>query len=540
MKKVKFKLVCFVSLLLLVLSACQSKSDERPNIVLILADDMGYSDLGCYGSEIHTPNLDKLASDGVRFSSFYNNARCCPSRATILTGLYPHQAGIGAMTDTDVPIPEYEGYFKEGTITIADILRQAGYSTYMAGKWHVGDEPEHRPVHHGFDKSFALIDGACGYFDYKPYRNDKWPPGNKLTVVEDDHLAEIPDSFYATDLYTQKAIGMIEGHTSESPFFLYMAYTAPHWPMHALEEDVASYYGRYDKGWDSIRAERYQRLEDLGLIHPATSLSPKNKPDRDWTKLSPDQQKYEARLMEVYAAMVDRMDQNIGKLIEELKKKNMLDNTVILFLSDNGGCAAGNLAGGYFSDPRFDPKALPGTPQSFTGYGKNWANVSNTPFREFKTDIHEGGIATPFIGWFPKKFQKGSINRSTAHIADILPTLVDLAGTTYPVDVVSSQKPDNGISLVPMLEQNEMNPERTLYFEHFGNCGVIQGDWKLVKFRRGDWELYNIGLDRSESNNLASENPEKLNELIELYWGWADKNKVLPPEEVEAASPYKW
>lgn len=523
--------------------AVQAKEQpSRPNIILILADDMGFSDIGCYWSEIQTPNLDRLSSEGVRFSAMHNSARCCPSRAALLSGLYPHQAGVGEMTDTDLPIPEYQGFLNDQTVTIADVLGQAGYNTYMSGKWHLGEEPGNRPMDHGFDQCFAFLNGASSYFDFKPYRSDLWPPGNKLTVVRNNQEVEPEaNTFYATNLYTDEAIRFINQDQSGNPFFLYLAYTAPHWPLHALPEDIAKYEGIYDVGWDTIRSTRYQRMQELGVINPKTKLSEKNSPDRNWEELNPKEKAYETRLMQVYAAMVDRMDQNIGRILDQLRQNGQLNNTVILFLSDNGGCSAHGLTGGKYGNPRFDANALPGTPKSFTGYGKNWANVSNTPFREFKTDIHEGGISTPLIAWYPGHFPAGKINHSVTHIVDIMPTLAELAGTAYPQRFHSEKiKPQQGKSLVSAIENQEVVPDRYLFFEHLGKCVVINGDWKIVRELNAPWELYNLNDDRSETHNLTQKYPGKLEILKKIYESWAKKNKVLPREVVLKAMPYQF
>ncbi len=519
-----------------------STQSSQPNIILILADDMGFSDIGSYGSEIKTPHLDRLASEGVRFSNMYNSSRCCPSRASLLSGLYPHQAGVGEMTDTDLPIPEYQGYFNDQTVTIADVLGAAGYNTYMSGKWHVGEESGHRPADHGFQQCFAFLNGAASYFDFKPYRNELWPPGNKLTVVRNNQeIVPEANTFYATNLYTDEALKFINQNSKDKPFFLYLAYTAPHWPLHALPEDIEKYEGVYDDGWEAIRNNRHQRLIELGLIDADTQLSPKNKPDRNWEGLSPEEQKNEARLMEVYAAMVDCMDQNIGRLLEQLEKNGQIDNTIILFLSDNGGATAGRLNEGKYGNPRFSPNALPGTPESFVGYGHNWANVSNTPFREFKSDIHEGGIATPFIAWYPARFQKAKINHTTTHILDVLPTLAELAGTNYPKRFKGKKiKPQAGKSLVSSIENESTLSKRPLFFEHLGKCGLIEGDWKIVRFNGKTWELYNLKVDRTELNNLAGNNQEKLDKMVAIYNRWAKENKVLPREEVEKQMIYQF
>lgn len=505
---------------------------------------MGYSDLGCYGSEVLTPNLDKLAFNGIRFSQFYNNARCCPSRAALLTGRYPHQVGIGGMTDTKIPIPEYQGFFPKNTPTIATNLKKLGYATFMSGKWHLGQERGQWPLDHGFDSCFAFINGASSYFDFKPYRGDNWPPGNELTVVRNNSpIKEVEGPFYATDLYTDHAIRFVESHSGPQPFFLYLAYTAPHWPLHALPEDIEKYKGVYEAGWNSIRKNRLRKLKKFGLIDEKTTFTDEMEVQRAWDSLSQETRKKEADLMAVYAAMIDRMDKNIGRLISQLKSMHELDNTLIMFLSDNGGARTGNMAGSTYKygNPRFDRNSAPGTPQSFTGYGERWANVSNTPFREFKSKTYEGGIATPFIAYYPKKIRPGSIDHSTTHIVDVLPTLLEFArkdGVDYSRRPYS--EPWEGLSLLPILEGKDSLGPRALFFEHMGNCGLIEGKWKIVKSINKDWELYNIQKDRTESENLAAVEADKMQRMIVKYEAWAKENRVLPPKEVIEASPYKF
>ncbi len=542
MKCTSFSSICYSLFICMLLAGCtpSAKPPAKPNIILILADDMGYSDIGCFGAEIQTPHLDRLASEGVRLSSFYNNARCCPTRAALLTGLYPHQAGVGGMTDINASIPEYQGYFNNKTMTIADLLRDAGYSTYLSGKWHVGEDRAHWPLQHGFDQCFSLIQGAASYFDFLPYRNERWPPGNQITIVRNNTPLDLSDTtFYATDLYTDEAINLLEKHEEEKPFFLYLSYTAPHWPLHALPEDIAKYENTYQAGWEAIRKARYERLKKSGLIGTRTKLSKKNPADRHWNQLSDQEKQQEARLMTVYAAMVDRMDQNIGKLLQYLEKDGQLNHTVIFFLSDNGGSTAGSLTGGKYGHPRFSVEALPGTPESFTGYGKSWANVSNTPFRFFKADTYEGGIASLFIAWYPGHFSKNHISDAVSHIVDIMPTVAELAGTKYP-DTFDGHalKPLEGKSLVAVLSGESSLPDRPLYFEHMGKGGVIEGNWKLVRFRNQPWELYNLKEDRSETHNLAEEFLEQLKTLQSKYEQWSVQNKVLPWKEVEQAIPY--
>ena len=499
---------------------------------------MGYSDIGCFGSEIATPHLDRLAAEGVRLTAFYNNARCCPSRAALLTGRYPQQVGVGGMTDIGVTIPAYQGHFHDRTLTVADLLRRQGYATYLSGKWHVGEEPDHWPLAHGFDHCFALIQGAASYYDFLPYRNDRWPPGNGLTVVRDNEPLDLTDTtFYATDLYTDEALRQLDGHPSpEQPFFLYLSYTAPHWPLHALPEDIARYADTYQEGYEATRRHRYERLLTLGLIDSTTQLAATEATVTAWESLSTPERAEQAQLMAVYAAMVDRLDQNIGRLLDYLEATDRLDNTVIFFLSDNGAATAGELTGGKYGHPRFDPTAPAGTPQSFTGYGRAWAAVSNTPFRYFKGDTYEGGIATPFIAWSPGRFPGGRTADPATHIVDLLPTISELSG------LVPGQQayPDSleGLSLLPLLEGTDTLAPRPLFFEHMGNAGVIDGRWKLVRFRNQPWELYDLATDRGETTDLAARYPERMQLLQALYTDWAAQSGVLPWEVVESAIPY--
>ncbi len=512
-----------------------------PNIIVILADDMGYSDIGCFGGEIRTPHLDRLAKEGTRLTAFRNAARCCPSRAALLTGQYPHQVGVGAMTDIGVSIPEYQGHFGEQTLTVADLLRQRGYATYLSGKWHVGDDRQHWPLAHGFDHCFSLIEGAASYYDFLPYRNQAWPPGNQLTVVRDNEPVDLRDSsFYATDLYTDEAIRLLQGHEDHKPFFLYLAYTAPHWPLHALPEDIDRYAQAYLPGWEHIRKQRYERLRTLGILDSTTVLSQDPLAVQKWSELSDKQQQEEAHLMAVYAAMVDRLDQNIGRLLAFLQETERMENTVIVFLSDNGASTAGSMTQGKYAHPRFDPQAPVGSPNSFGGYGARWAEVSNTPFRYFKADIYEGGIASPFIAWYPGQIRQNHLVELPTHIIDIAPTLMGLAS-----DLSSTSPPDTalgrmaGRSLLPLLVNSDATWEkRPYYFEHMGNAGLIEDDWKLVRFRNQAWKLYDLANDRSETVDLAPQHPDRLNQMRAHYETWATEHRVLPWETVEAAIPY--
>ncbi|MFC6100364.1 arylsulfatase [Olivibacter domesticus] len=490
---------------------------DRPNIVVILADDMGYSDLGCYGSEINTPNLNKLAAGGLRFRTFYNAARCCPSRASLLTGLYPHEAGMGAMvSEADRPaIPgPYQGYLNKQSVTLAEVLGAAGYKTYMSGKWHVGERREHWPRQRGFERYFGLISGASSYFELvdeprkrsMAHDNDPWFP---------------PDSgFYMTDAFTDSAVNFVETHQKQGekkPFFLYLAYTAPHWPLHALQEDIAANKGKYDEGWDRIRRKRYQRMQDLGIIDSRYRLSERSANIPAWGSM--DKQSDWAHRMEVYAAMVQRMDKGIGKLLESLKRSGQLNNTLILFLSDNGACAE-NI------DQRklHDQQVAVGNRGSYLAYDEYWANASNTPFRMYKAWTEEGGINSPLIVHWPDKIKadSGKITNAVGHIVDIMATCVDVAGATYPETFKGNRiTPLKGQSLLPVFTGGKLR-DRKLYWEHFGKWAVREGDWKLVgEAKSGQVQLFNLAEDPVETQDLAKIRKDIVSKLTKDYHQWS-------------------
>ncbi len=484
------------------------RNDAPPNIVVILADDLGYSDIGAYGGEIHTPNLDSLAYGGVRFRQFYNAGRCCPTRAALLTGRYPHAVGMGRMVSALNSSPEsgpYQGYLSEQAETLAEMLRTAGYKTYMSGKWHVGEKPEHWPRQRGFDRYFGLISGASSYFEI--IRDQ---PRVRQMALDDEPWMPPDSGFYMTDAFTDWAVAYLKGHQVGSPFFLYLAYTAPHWPLHALPEDIAKYADRYDAGWDVLRDERYARQLALGLIDSSWVLSPRPPNLPAWDD-EPDQANW-ARRMAVYAAMVDRMDQGIGRVVDILRSMNALDNTLIVFLSDNGGCAES-------VDGRnlHDPTTRVGDRGSYQAYGEAWANASNTPLRLYKQWVHEGGIATPFIVHWPHGIAgPGRITDSPGHVIDLMATIGDLAG--------ANMETMDGQSLVPVLsDASAAIPDRTLYWEHIGNRAIRRGDWKLVSDRRtGEWELFNLATDPTELHDLATRHPDMVHRLAEAWQTWAD------------------
>jgi arylsulfatase A-like enzyme len=491
---------------------------NKPNIVLIMADDMGFSDLGCYGSEIHTPNLDRLAAKGLRFTQFYNAARCCPTRASLLTGLYPHQAGIGSMTSEKgdmKPAGPYQGYLNNRCVTIAEVLRTAGYRTLMSGKWHVGEERPHWPVDRGFDRYYGLISGAANYFDITKGKREG--VRRRFAVDEKPHLPPT-EGFYITDAFTENAVRFLDEYgREERPFFLYVAYTAPHWPLHALPEDIAKYKGKYRQGWDALRKERYARMIKMGIIDPTWPLTPRDEGAVPWDGVE-DKELMDLK-MAVYAAQIDRMDQGIGKIMAKLRELGKEQNTLVLFLSDNGGCHETGPLG-------FDNRKNglpPGGVDSYMSYGQSWANASNTPFRLFKKFTHEGGISTPLIAHWPAVIKdKGKLTNQVGHIVDIMATCVDVAGAQYPKTFNGKGIiPPEGKSLLPVFQGKTRSPHEYLFWEHQTHEAVRRGKWKLVTHKRGDWELYDLERDRSEMNNLIDKYPQIAQRLRLKYEQWA-------------------
>jgi arylsulfatase len=537
----------------------QNASDRRPNIVVILADDMGYSDLGSYGGEIQTPNLDRLAHEGLRFSQFYNAARCYPTRASLLTGLYPHQAGIGSGT-FDQGQPGYRGHLTPNTVTIAEVLRDAGYRTGMVGKWHVSntlarkDESEqlawlaHQadfgpfspleqyPTARGFEDYYGNIWGVVDFFDPFSLVNGTEP------------VKSVPQGYYHTDALSDTAVAYVERYSkSGRPFFLYVAHTAPHWPLHALPEDIAKYRDTYTVGWDAIRAGRYRRIVEMGLLGAGKApLSPRIEPELAWAENA--DRAWDARAMAVHAAMVDRMDQGIGRLIRKLEELGELENTLILFLSDNGASyerpsrfgpgfdRAGSTRDGRMVHFPVQKDVLPGPQTVHAGIGPRWANVSNTPFRWWKAKAHEGGIATPLIVHWPAglNVRPGSITDQPGHVIDIMTTVIEAAGAKYPQTFRGRAiTPRAGKSLVPVFQGERRQGHETLFWEHQGARAVRQGDWKLVSTGPGKpWELYNLGEDRTELNDLAGRYPAKVRAMERLWNDWAVRAHVLPKPQV--------
>lgn len=542
---------------------------SRPNIVVLLSDDVGFSDIGCYGGEIDTPHLDALARNGLRFTQFYNTARCCPTRASLLTGLHPHQAGVGHMME-DRRHPGYRGRLNAQCVTIAEVLRDAGYRTYATGKWHV--TPGHNaaaladtsnwPLQRGFDRYYGTIHGAGSYFDPSSLVRDNQP----ITVANDREYQ--PASYYYTDAIADHAVRFIREHgqaggsraaqdaAAPAPFFLYVAFTAAHWPLHAKPADIAKYRGRYDGGYEPVRAARRERLRQLGILDPRWSPAP---PAESWDNVR--DKAFESRCMEVYAAQLDAMDQGIGRIVAELRAAGALDNTLLFYLQDNGGCAEG-MGRGTNATPRpamptlpaMKPDApqfgsqpsqtrdgfpvrsglgvLPGGPDTYVAYGRGWASVSVTPFREFKHWTHEGGISTPLVVHWPQGIpvaQRGRLERQPGQLMDVMATCLDVARASYPArrgghDIL----PHEGASLAPAFQGRRIRRNAPLAWEHEGNRALRDGKWKIVARENRPWELYDLDADRSESNDLAARQPARVQRMAGQWEAWATRAHVLP------------
>ncbi len=534
-----------------------------PNIVLILSDDMGFSDIGCYGGEIRTPNLDALAADGLRFTQFYNTARCCPTRAALLTGLYPHQAGVGHMMDDRGHIG-YRGDRNRNCVTIAEALKSVSYRSYAVGKWHVTRHiqpqgPKHNwPLQRGFARFYGTIHGGGSYFDPSTLTRDN----TAISPFADPEYQ--PQTYYYTDAISDHAVRFMADHAAEhsgKPFFLYVAYTAAHWPMHALPEDIARYRGKYDAGYAPTRAQRLERLSELGLLRPEWAPAPLAVP---WEKI-PDR-RWEAACMEVYAAMVERMDRGIGRIVAHLKQRGQLENTLLLYLQDNGGCAEVMGRAGTKLHPEaarleqptlpalkpeallppgsvppqtrdgypvlMGRKVLPGAADTYIGYGEGWANVSNTPFREYKHWVHEGGISTPLIAHWPDGIplrRRGQFEHQPGHLIDLMATCLDAAGARYPAEFEGHKiPPGRGRSLRPAFRGDSLRRSEPLFWEHEGNRAVRGGKWKLVAKEGQPWELYDMEADRTEMNDLAAKFPKRVSELSAKWDAWAARVNVLP------------
>jgi len=529
----------YLSLVLFVVLAPPSlrAKESRPNIVVLFADDMGYSDIGCFGSEIETPNLDALAANGIRWSHFYNTGRCCPSRASILTGLYSHQADIGHMAG-DFKVKGYRDRISFNAVTLAEVLGAAGYHTIMTGKWHLGWRDEGCPTARGFQNFY----GTRGYIDsyYTIVPRTEMYLGEKLVLPVTEkpvnHLK--PDEeWYTTDVFTDYAIHFIDEvrKQDDAPFFLYLAYNAPHFPLHAKPEDIDKYRGRYRDGWAKFREQRYARLVELGIVEEGWPLSPLDVPE--WETLTDAQRDDMDFKMALFAAIIDRLDQNIGRVVNHLKAIGELDNTLLVFVSDNGGTKETGLfgiKGQKNTVNNYEEWARAGGWSS--SYGQGWANLSNTPFRRYKRENHEGGVSAPCIMHWPNEIKAdGELRHQVAHLIDLMPTFVDVANAEYPTAFQGHDiQPMEGQSLRPYFNSDQTDP-RTLYWEHEGNRAIRDGDWKLVGQRNEPWELYNIRRDRTELKNLAENHPSKFKDLRAKWDRWAEKVNVLSPQEFENA-----
>ena len=510
-------------------------NDERPNIIVIMVDDMGFSDISCYGGEIPTPHLDKLGKNGLKFSQFHNTGRCCPTRATLLTGLYSHLAGMGWMTHDQNTIG-YRGHLNNECVTIAEVLKPAGYFTAMTGKWHVGFEHGVTPSNRGFDRSLNMPAGGLHF------SNQTGPKGgtklylNGKEISREDPMFNPP--WYGSDLWTEQGIRFIdEAVDEEKPFFLYLAHVAPHFPCMAPEKTIQKYIGKYMKGWDVLRKERYQRQISSGLIDPSWNLPARPKEVPAWESLTKKQKIKYDDMMAIYAAMMEEVDKNIGKLVSALTERKLLDNTLILFFSDNGGNAEAGISGKYIGEN-------PGDPHSNVFIGRCWAELNNTPFRKYKHYNHEGGTSTPLIAHWPqgiKERKNQKWEETPTHLIDIMATCIDLGQAEYPKQRNGTKiHPYAGTSLKPLFVGNKIE-DRPLFWEHEGNAAVRVGDEKLVRLgRSGKWELYNLKKDRTELNDLADKNPKRTKELSSMWNDWAKKNRVIPyPEPKKKKQPNK-
>ncbi len=491
----------------LLLSVVQTRTHAAPpNIVLIMCDDMGFSDIGCYGGEIKTPNIDRLAAEGLRFRQFYNNAKCTTTRASLITGLYPRQTG---------------SLLKPNMVTIAEVLKTAGYQTALSGKWHLGSSAPHRPSDRGFDEYYGLLDGCCNFFD--PAQPDPKFKGGRVRFFahNDKRITEFPDDFYTTDAFTDHALKFIETASqakTPAPFFLHVCYTAPHYPLHAKSKDIQKYQGQYKHGWEELRKTRHQKQIELGLIDPEWKLPEPGREVKAWD--AAEHKDWQDLRMAVYAAMIDSMDQNIGRLLSKLEETGQAKNTVVMFLSDNGGCA--ETPGGN------DPKQIPGPKEFYAHCGPGWAYAQNTPFRRYKQWVHEGGISTPFIVRWPEYIKPNTWTDQVGHIIDVLPTCAELGGAKYP-ETHQDQKilPVEGLSLLPVLEAKKRDPHKTLCWEWAGNRAIRQRQWKLCWDKgKKEWELYNIETDRTETNDLAKYNARRVEQMSADWQAWAEKTGV--------------
>lgn len=517
---------------------------KKPNFLIILNDDMGYSDIQCYGGEVDTRNLDRLAENGLRFTQFYNSPRCAPTRASLLTGLHPHQCGIGILTENLGP-EGYEGNLNNKNITIAELLKENGYATYGVGKWHlsqnISEETNAWPTNRGFESFYGILPGATTY--YYPVMVIK----DTEEISESDEKGE----YYITDAISNMAVDNINQHckgNKDKPFFQYVAFNAPHWPLHAPEEDVEKYKGRFDGGWDQLRKQRLERMIDMGIIDESWVLTHRDSDVVPWEEAN--NKEWEARRMEVYAAQINRMDKGIGRIIDALQYNGQLDNTIIMFLSDNGACEEKleESDRDFFANLKMlrdetrdgkpvqfgnNPNVMPGADETYQSYGTAWANVSNTPFRLYKHWTHEGGISTPFIIHWPEGIEeKGKLRHTPAQLTDIMATIVDITGVNYPA-VYQKRKipPMEGKSFFEVLKK-DTKIRKGMFWEHEGNGAYRDNNFKLVKRFPDNWELYDMSKDRTEMNDISGQYPKMVEKMKKKWEEKADYVGVIPREKI--------
>ncbi len=489
-------------------------ADPLPNIVLIMVDDMGWSDVGCYGSEIETPHIDSLAEDGMLFTQFYNNAKCTTTRASLLTGLYPRNGGRGQAE-----------LITRNMVTLGEAMRHAGYATGMSGKWHNGSAVGTRPFDRGFDEAYGVWDGCCNFFNPK-IPDPEFKGGRSRPFGHNDRylsLEDFPDNYYTTDAFTDHAIKTVKANAAAGkPFFHYLPYTAPHYPLHAKPQDITKYKGKYAEGWDELRQARLARQKELGLVDERWEVIDRDDRAETWDYAKGIDEDWQQLRMEVYAAMIDSVDQNIGRLLNALDEAGVADDTLVLFLTDNGGCA--ETPGGN------DPNQIPGPKEFYSHVGPGWATASNTPFRRYKQYCHEGGIATPLLARWPSTIEPGSRTDQVCHIIDFLPTFLEMAKTKYP-----SNHPGFGLetiqldgkTLLPVLKGQQREPHDYLYWNWSSNRAVRSGNWKLTWDKHAKtWELYDMAADRTEADNVASDHPQLVSELKDKWNEWAKKTDV--------------
>jgi len=517
----------FLSLLafLAFLFTATAATKDRPNIVVFLVDDVGFSDIGCYGSEIPTPNLDRLAAEGVRFTQFYNTARCSTTRASLMTGLYPHQAGMGWLDNKVEPQSKgFHGKLLPRCVTIAEVLRDAGYFTAMTGKWHMGQQNGTPPWERGFMRSLNSKFGEV----YFPHEDDK--PGTEVLYLNGREIPKASPEigkgeWYSTDLFTDWGLKFIdEARAEKKPFFLYLAQGAAHFPLRAPADVIAKYRGKYMAGWDALRQQRYEKQQRLGIIDPKWSLAPRPPESPAWDTRNAEQKDRFDQMMAVYAAMIDRIDASMGKLVAGLRERGELDNTLILFLSDNGGNAEGGPPG-----TTKGPGTI-GSPQSYVLLGMNWATLCNTPFSRYKHFTHEGGVSTPLIAHWPAGIaaaRNGTLEKQPGHLVDIMATCTDLAGAKYPAEFKGNKiEPLQGVSLHPAFGGKPLGRTEPIFWEHEGNKAVRDGKWKLVMRHRLAWQLFDMEADRTEQHDLGKEHPEIASRLESAWTGWALRTYV--------------